>query len=142
MHNTVTQNNDRGIFIGTATIPSSGTLIQNNIVHTNDNTGIQVSDGSEPGTSVLYNLVFPLTNPDGYFPRGLPRPEDINELAEFIGGPLGDFYLDQEFSPAIDSGDPQLRTDLRNSLAERTTDPDGRPDSGRVDRGYHFPISQ
>lgn len=139
INNTVAQNADRGIFIGATTAASTGTIVQNNIVFANTGTGVQVTDGSEVGFSAAFNVVFPLTRPDAYFPRNLPRTEDINEDPRLVSGPGGDFYLDQTASPAVDSGDPQLRTELREALGRRTTDMRGFADTGRVDRGFHFP---
>lgn len=139
IHNTLSRNGDRGIFIGSPEIGSRDTLVQNNIVQENGGTGIQVTEGSADDFVARYNLLFPLASPDAYFPRDLPRTEDVNQSARFVSTADGDFFLEQGASPAVNSGDSDLAAGLRALLAERTTDPNGRPDGGRVDRGFHFP---
>ncbi len=56
----------------------------------------------------------------------------------FVDGPLGNFYLNQA-SPAVDAG-----SDLSGVLgmSRYTTSPDGSPDIGVVDIGFHHPIIQ
>ncbi len=53
----------------------------------------------------------------------------------FLTGPLGDYYLNQDDSPAIDNG-----SDLASNLGldTRTTATDDSNDTGQVDIGYHF----
>ncbi|MHC4499435.1 MAG: right-handed parallel beta-helix repeat-containing protein, partial [Planctomycetota bacterium] len=64
-------------------------------------------------------------------------PSNINGDPNFVGGPLGNYYLDQDVSPAVDRGsddanDPNIGMDIF------TTDPNGSTDTNRVDFGYHY----
>ncbi|MBN2208039.1 MAG: right-handed parallel beta-helix repeat-containing protein [Candidatus Coatesbacteria bacterium] len=56
----------------------------------------------------------------------------------FVPGPLGDSYLDRS-SPCIDAGS---RSAKEAGLSDRTTQVDGRPDTGQVDMGYHYEMPQ
>jgi len=56
----------------------------------------------------------------------------------FVSGPLGNFYLNQTSSPAINSGSA---TAAFLGLNTYTTDANNAFDLGQVDRGYHYPIS-
>lgn len=134
VNNTVANNGDRGIRVGDGSVPTSGVLLQNNIVQDNDSTGIQANNESAESVDVLYNLV----SPENYFPQTLEHPNDINEDAEFVGS--DDYHLVQATSPAVDAGDPSTDTTLANALSVRTTDPAGTRDMGRLDLGYHYAI--
>ncbi|MHC4499585.1 MAG: right-handed parallel beta-helix repeat-containing protein, partial [Planctomycetota bacterium] len=63
---------------------------------------------------------------------------NINADPNFAGGPLGDFYLDQDVSPAVDSGSGTA-SDVNIGMDIYTTDPNGGLDINQVDRGYHYP---
>jgi len=86
------------------------------------------------------------SNPDGDFYdsataltyAGPDIPGGSNNLygaPVFVSGPLGDFYLSQLHSPAIDSGSIPASA---AGLDSYTTDAAGALDTGQVDRGYHY----
>ncbi|MBN1591684.1 MAG: DUF1565 domain-containing protein [Candidatus Coatesbacteria bacterium] len=60
----------------------------------------------------------------------------IHSDPEFVRGPLGSFYLDYG-SPCKDAGSMSARA---AGLADLTTSPDGSPDAGRLDLGYHYAV--
>ncbi len=61
--------------------------------------------------------------------------DNLYASPHFVSGPLGDFYLEQSSSPAVDNGSA-LATSLL--LDTYTTDKNNTPDSGQVDIGYHY----
>jgi predicted outer membrane repeat protein len=81
----------------------------------------------DPGASLIYT-----------FDGSDLDPGNINADPNFVGGPLGDYYyLDQDVSPAVDTGsgdadNPNIGMDIY------TTDPNGSLDVNEVDRGYHY----
>ena len=137
INNTVAMNADRGFFIGETGAASAATL-RNNIIQNNVRTGIYVDAGSVGGFDSAQNLVFPAT----YNPSDLPHDTDLNMDADFVNEDSDDFHLDQGQSPAVDAGDSTIGDDLVQLLYERTTDPDGRPDTGDVDLGFHYTTEQ
>jgi predicted outer membrane repeat protein len=84
-------------------------------------------DYYESGTSTSYNFGS-VADPNGNF----------NKEPFFVIGPLGNFYLNQTSSPAINSGSA---TAAFLGLNAYTTDANNAFDLGQVDRGYHYPIS-
>jgi len=54
----------------------------------------------------------------------------------FVSGPQGEYYLDPD-SPCIDAGS---RSASEAGLSDRTTQADGKPDTGTVDMGFHYPV--
>jgi len=71
---------------------------------------------------------------------GFDGEGNIEEYPGFVPGPLGDYYLCHGsgcglYSPCIDAG---LTSAEAAGLGGRTTDPDGSPDDGPVDIGYHY----
>ena len=97
---------------------------------------------------VTYSLFY--DNPDGdYYDSGTGLtyagageigsiPDGIFNLYGdplFVSGPLGEFYLNQTLSPAVDNGSV---TALSLGLDSYTTDAANAPDSGQVDIGYHY----
>ncbi|MBN1592895.1 MAG: hypothetical protein JW941_06580, partial [Candidatus Coatesbacteria bacterium] len=56
----------------------------------------------------------------------------------FASDPLGEYYLDPD-SPCVDAGSMSA---AEAGLSDRTTQVDGTPDTGVVDMGYHYPISE
>src|SRR5262249_7064582 len=132
INNTVSKNSDRGFFIGEAGAASSATL-RNNIIQDNVRTAITVDPGSLDGYDSAENLVFPAQ----YNPSDLPKDTDIGMDADFVDEDNFDFHLQQGMSPAVDAGDStDIGDDLVKALYARTTDPDGRPDTGDIDLGY------
>jgi len=98
------------------------------------------------GHSLFYN------NPDGDYGIYDPcagqiytstGPElDSNNIAGdplFVSGLFGDYYLDQDDSPAVDSGSVPA---VKIGLNTYTTDLLDIPDMGQVDIGYHYSIDQ
>lgn len=59
---------------------------------------------------------------------------NINADPMFVPGPLGNYYLGPQ-SPCIDAGGKWA---LESGLADRTTRPDGLPDGGILDMGFHY----
>ena len=98
--------------------------------------------------TVTFSLFY--DNPDGdYYDSGTGMtysgPGDVGSIPGgsnnlygdplFVSGPLSNFYLNQASSPAIDNGSA---TALSLGLNTYTTDASNAPDSGQVDRGYHY----
>ena len=65
---------------------------------------------------------------------GFPGEGNLNQNPLFENGPLGAFYLDSD-SPCIDRGS---NTAEYFGLSSKTVSPQGAPDSGIVDLGYHY----
>ncbi|MBN2208038.1 MAG: DUF1565 domain-containing protein [Candidatus Coatesbacteria bacterium] len=61
---------------------------------------------------------------------------NIHSNPMFVPGPLGDYYLHPD-SSCVDAGS---RTADEAGLAGRTTQTDWKPDTGRVDIGFHYPL--
>ena len=74
---------------------------------------------------------------------GYPGEGNIDQDPMFAEGPIGGFgryghyYLDPD-SPCIDAGS---RSAEDAGLSGMTTQEDGTPDTGRVDMGSHYPLS-
>lgn len=142
INNTIARNIDRGVFIGENGAASSGATLRNNIIQDNggsqNRANLQIDDGSLGDFDSAFNLVFP----PRYNPSDLEHDTDVNADAQFVDAPEGDYHLDQGSSPAIDAGDSDLDGDLLRALRVGSTDPDGRPDIGDLDLGYHHPTDQ
>ncbi|MHC5074574.1 MAG: right-handed parallel beta-helix repeat-containing protein, partial [Planctomycetota bacterium] len=120
-------------------------IFQNNHKH-----AIHEEDSGGDAT-VTYSLFF--NNPDGDYydsDEGLfTGPGEIDDIPggsnniwddpDFVTGPVGNFYLKQSSSPAVDSGSA-LAADLGLDINYTTATTD-IPDTGQVDRGYHYFIS-
>jgi hypothetical protein len=72
----------------------------------------------------------------GYTGKG-----NINSYPLFAIGPYGEYYLSQmvagqlKNSPCVDAG-----TEVKDfDFSKMTTRTDGKPDTGKVDMGYHYP---
>ncbi len=150
IHNTIADNADSGIVIGTADVASRDAFLQNNAIQNNGlaigQFNIRVSTGppsSLDGYRAVYNLVFPLAN--GY--RGAPAsPTDVHADALFLDGSRGDYRLAQpplqeSTSPAVDAGDPSLDAGVAALVGGRSTRSDGARDVLPPDIGYHVPAA-
>lgn len=93
---------------------------------------------------VKYSLFY--DNPDyDYYESDTPPGYDFDSVADpngnfnkdplFLSGPLGEFYLNQTLSPAVDNGSV---TAVSLGLDSYTTDAANALDSGQVDIGYHY----
>ncbi len=136
INNTVAENGVRGIRVGSGSVAAPNTLLQNNIVYFSGTTAVDFNMASAETAELSHNLVFPAD----YRPPSevdLPRPNDINEDARFVG--FTDFRLDSD-SPARNAADPDTDSAIRADLSTRTTSADDSPDSGALDMGYHYPI--
>jgi len=126
---------------------STGTIITDCIITRSERVAVYEDDGG--GDAVLRNCLFH-DNYQGDFHDSqsamtVTGAAAINALIAgasgnidgdplFVSGPLGGFYLDQSFSPAIDAGSD---TAVNAGLDGYTTDPADSPDAGQVDIGYH-----
>jgi hypothetical protein len=66
---------------------------------------------------------------------GDPGEGNTSDDPLFVTGPFGDYYLDPS-SPCVDAGSMSAYS---AGIADKTTRTDGRPDTGIVDIGYHYP---
>jgi parallel beta-helix repeat protein len=158
--NTVYGNHGVGIFVGTASAPSAGVVVENNIVDGNLGVGIEFESGNDVFSD--YNL-----NTDGYGMQTAVGTHDLNANPQFLAAAAGDFHLSQQLddctggSPAINAGDPDTAAGLIAALQQRSTQLDNRLDCvgsgccttltasptpeivdlqpGEVDLGYHYP---
>ena len=63
---------------------------------------------------------------------------NIQNAPMFVTGPLGEYYL-HPLSPCIDAGSqPAADADLDS----KTTQTDGKPETGTVDMGRHYPVTE
>lgn len=155
INNTVVANGGPGIFIGNNEIASRDAVVRNNILQDNVGRNFDVDNGppsSADGLSADFNLVFKSTGTPactsespqtacGYGPVAIGGANDVNADAEFSTATGPDFLLDQDDSPAVDAGDPDIDADatLADMLRMRTTSPRGNVDEDPLDLGYHRP---
>ena len=126
---------------------TSGPDIIDSIFQNNNNHAIHEDDFGGDAI-VTYSLFY--NNPDGdYYDSGTGMtysgsgqvgsiPGGSNNRYGgplFESGPLGEFYLNQTSSPAVDNGSG---TAASLGLDSYTTDAANAPDSGQVDMGYHY----
>jgi chitodextrinase len=77
------------------------------------------------------------SNPDGDYSGSVSLSDILYADPVFVTGPMGNYYLDPN-SPAVDSGSD---TAANIGLDMYPTDQNETPDSGQVDRGYHYTLS-
>ncbi|MFH1371215.1 MAG: right-handed parallel beta-helix repeat-containing protein [Planctomycetota bacterium] len=122
----------------------SDAFIRDCIISNNNKHAIHEEDFS--GNAIAEFCLFN-NNPDGHYydsstglvyddPTLIPGGSDnIPGDPLFLTGLLGDYYLNQDNSPAIDNGSA-LASSI--GLDTRTTATDDSNDTGQVDIGYHF----
>jgi parallel beta-helix repeat protein len=151
--NTVVVNGGAGIFIGNNEVASRDAVVRNNIFQDNEGRNFDVDNGppsSADGLTADYNLVFKSeSNPEcsneapqsacGYGAVAMRGAHDVNADALFTAPNRQEFFLDQENSPAVDAGDPELEAGLADILRARTTAVRGNLDEDPIDLGYHAP---
>ena len=108
------------------------TLVQYSLFYDNPN-----GDYYDAGTGLSYT--FSKLVPDDYPPGvGVLDEDDIRtEDPVFVTGSLGDYYLDQSSSAAVDEGS-DLAANLGMNTYTTDPDPNGTLDTGKVDIGYHY----
>ncbi len=152
--NTIFQNHNAGLVIGSSSAASTDAYVEHNIIHANGTGGFFINSNSLPGLSADFNL-----NTDGYRESPfdgeltplLPGAHDIDADPLFVdpdgvdGILAGDGYLDDDFrlrsgapaSPAIDAGrEVAITLGISGFAAEGTTF-----DAALVDLGYHYDAS-
>jgi parallel beta-helix repeat protein len=148
-HNTAFRNEFNGIQVGDGEGVSSRATLRYNVTGENGENGIEVGNNLNRednlvGYASSYNLVGDL------YATGVPRGVG-DLLLDLAVEPLyvdpsvvdvdGDWLLDQHWrlmsdSRAVDFSD---QTAEEAGMADRSTRSDGGPDTGLVDRGYHYP---
>lgn len=140
VNNTFYANGEWGIEIGSGGATSPGAIVLNNIVRGNGGgtLGIGVLSESVPALSELlrstcgYVSGFNLTA-DTYGPKTPHNIYDVQDDPLFVDAAGNDFHL-AGGSPAIDAGSASVNEiGLTGSVAA-----DGRPDTGRIDVGFHY----
>lgn len=147
LNNLVANNMGRGVFVSDASFP----IVENCTIafntsegdgHGSLGAGIYASDS---GLTVYNSIIW--GNGSDIYGCAIDHCciEDsnagngvIHDNPFFVSGPCGDFYLDYA-SRCIDAG---AWSADEAGLSGRTTQVDGTPDSGVVDIGFHYPISQ
>ena len=149
INNTVYMNQNRGIYFTGTAVGSPGGLVINNVVQDNKPAGIQVNTSSQNGYVSAANITWNNRYASGT-PTDVTDVEDDPLLVDpagpdgMLGGPQyadDDFHLQQVSagqaanSPAVNFGSDGA---MRLRLSRASTRTDGRPDTGRVDAGYHY----
>src|SRR5262249_7121714 len=137
--NTVADNTDHGITIGTTAQPSTHALIRNNIVQNNDSFVPQenIKVISQPRSDMGYDEDFDLIFPPTFFRTDPPQTNIVVSDAQFVNEGGSDYHL-RLTSPAINAGDSlNLPDPVVTQLRTRTTT-GSSSDTGRLDLGYHF----
>ncbi len=164
VNNTFYRNFDWGILIGSGNVASEGAMVVNNILMLNSNgakgIGVPNESGSDPRSTCGYVAGFNVTA-DAY---GLDTPFNVYDFAgdpQFAGavegadGVLGgyrdgseivDGSADDSFTLRQPGAPPVSRAvDAGYAAVEDvgifgSTAPDGRPDTGILDAGYHYGV--
>ena len=153
VNNTIAHNYFSGLFMDTlfgygggiyCENTSDTMIICNNIIAFNladTGGGIFCSDSAR--IVITYNDFFMNLNDNIYNPppgvgEGYPYDSfyNMNYDPWFVSGPEGNYYLMRTpyWSPCVDAGS----FEACGGFEQRTTSPDGTPDAGRVDLGYHY----